>query len=149
MFGIKYNYEYPNQMTSVFMSDATILAGYLTPTKDLIDVDEDPFQDEGHQMYVDMAKNSEELSNSNSEIYSEGLFFFKKPICEQKYVWTSSKSQVMMMEVMVLTRSSFRWFKKQQISVRTFCYLLNGWNFSMVKFQLCCQFFYRRKDDKY
>ena len=68
----------------VFMSDATMLAGCLTSSKDLMDDDEDPFGDEDHQVYVDMAKNTEQLCDSNGEIYSEGLFFFKKPIDEQK-----------------------------------------------------------------
>ena len=62
-----------------------MLAGCLTSSKDLMDDDEDPFGDEDHQVYVDMAKNTEQLCDSNGEIYSEGLFFFKKPIDEQKY----------------------------------------------------------------
>ena len=70
----------------VFMSDSTMLAGCLSSTNLMDDSNgDDPFADEEHQVYVDMAKNAEELRDNSGNIHSEGIFQFQNPVDEQKF----------------------------------------------------------------
>ena len=65
------------------MSDATMLAGCMEIETGMGEAD-NPFRDETHPVYVNIGKNTEALCDSTGDIHQEGLFFFKKPVDEEK-----------------------------------------------------------------